>query len=171
VNEIETKILEVDAEVIVKQLENFGAKKIYDGPLRDHVFLKEGYRGFFRIREEKERVLTTLKTRIDQGTSNVKVRDEREHEVASKEAGEKEAQVLGFTFERKINKHRVEFAHGNTHFALDTYEEIPTFLEIESPTEEEVIAWTEKLGFTTDDMNNWSAKKLFKHYGKQRVSS
>lgn len=170
-NEVEAKILDVDTEALAKKLEELGAEKTCDTVLTDHVFYKDGFKGFFRIREQEDVVVTTLKTRIGASTKKVKVRDEREHEVKSKEAGEQEAKALGFAHERSVNKRRVEYKIGQTHFAFDTYENIPTFLEIESPTIDEVLSWAEKLGFAKNDLKNWGWRQLYRHYGIQPRSS
>jgi len=171
VNEIETRILEVDVPAVVAQLEELGAKKLFSGTLTDHVFRKDKYKGFFRIREQGNAVCTTLKTKIGASTSITKVRDEREHAVPSVQAGEEEAKKLGFKHIKTIQKERTEYSIDKTHFALDTHPGIPTYLEIESPTEEEVIAWVEKLGFSQTDMRKWGWKKVSEHYEKQRESS
>ncbi len=165
--EIEAKILNIDKEAIIAKLESMDAKKTYDANMTNHIYRKEGFPGFFRVREQEEKVLTTLKTKTEDSTENIKVLDEREKEVASKEEGEEQAKILGFEHDITLSKHRTEYQIGEVFFAIDEYNDIPVFLEIEGPTEEYIVAWAEKLGYTQSDLRPWGYNKLKKYYEKQ----
>jgi adenylate cyclase class 2 len=169
-NEIESRILDVNAEEIIAKLEMLGATKIHDANQRSHIFKKEGLKGYFRIREEQNQIVVTLKTKME-NSAHAKIRDEQERTTDSVEQAWKDVEALGFTFSHTYDKYRIEYAIGDTHFCLDTHENLPTFLEIESPTEEEIFTWAANLGFSKDKLDNRGTKKLYKHYGTQRESS
>lgn len=165
--ETEAKILDIDKEAMIAKLESMDAKKTYEGAMTNHVYHKKGFPGLFRIREQEDKILTTLKTKTEDSTEKIKVLDEREKEVASKEEGEEQAKVLGFEHDKTVTKHRTEYQIGEVFFAIDEHEDIPVFLEIEAPTEEYVIAWAEKLGFEEKDLRPWGYNKLKKYYEAQ----
>lgn len=169
-NEVEAKILDIDKTHVIAQLESFGAKKIFDGTLINHIYKKEGFKGLYRIRESiqkdgvKHPIIVALKIKSDENTDNVKVMDEREHVCESVDVAKTDAKTLGFEFEKTLEKTRIEYALAEAHFALDTYPNIPTFLEIEAPNEMQVLAWAQKLGFKEEQLKPWGYTKLLKHY-------
>jgi len=165
--EIEAKILDIDKEAIVEKLESIDAKKTYDANMTNHIYRKEGFPGLFRIREQEDKVLTTLKTKTEDSSETTKVLDEREKEVTSKEEGEEQAKKLGFTHDLTLAKHRTEYKIGDLYFAIDEYDDIPVFLEIEAPTEEYVVAWAENLGYKESDLRPWGYNKLKQYYKAQ----
>ena len=65
-----------------------------------------------------------------------------------------------------MNKKRISYVLGDIRFEIDTYEGIPTFLEIEAPSEEILEEMVLKLGFSMKDTKPWNGKKVWKHYGK-----
>jgi len=165
--EIEAKILDIDKDAIVAKLESMDAKKTYDAKMTNHIYRKEGFPGFFRIREQEDKVLTTLKTKTEDSSTNTKVLDEREKEISNKKEGEEQAKTLGFKHDLTLTKHRTEYKIGEVYFAIDEYDDIPVFLEIEAPAEEYVIAWAEKLGYKESNLRPWGYNKLKKYYEGQ----
>lgn len=164
-NEVETKILEIDADEVKQKILSFGAELVYDEELVNHIYRKKGFKGFFRIRERGQKVFTTLKIKHGADKNGIKAREEREHEVSNVEEGQAEAEKLGFAFKTKSKKHRAKYALGQVSFIFDTVPGIPTYLEIESDNETTVVAWVEKLGFTRDQMCSKGGGQIMKDYG------
>ena len=167
--EVETKILDINSAIIEERLKALGAKKVFDGILTQELYCKEGFPGHYRIREDGEKIVVALKTKTGRDTAHAKVRDEREKVVDSKEQARQDAKKLGFAYDKTTKKHRVEYKHENVAFAIDTYDDIPPFLEIEADNEEDVLAWAEKLGFPKRDLKPWSGKQLRKHYSTNNL--
>ena len=57
---------------------------------------------------------------------------------------------------RSYQKHRISYELNGVKFEIDTYPNIPTFLEIEAPSEEIIQDYVQRLGFTMDDAKPFS---------------
>lgn len=165
--EVETKILDINPTIIEERLKALGAKKVFDGLLTQELYCKKGFSGHYRIREDGEKIVVALKTKTGQDTEHAKVRDERERIVESKEQAQQDAKALGFEYDKTTKKHRIEYKYENVAFAIDSYDDIPPFLEIEADNERDVLSWAEKLGFPKRDLKPWGGKQLRKHYNKK----
>ena len=162
--EIEGKILDVNPLLVEERLKALGATKKFSGKVSQEVYAKDGFSGHYRIREMNNQIIVTLKTKTGSDTARVKVRDEREKLVESKEQAIEDAKALGFSYRETLTKERIEYEKDKVFFCLDTYPDIPTFLEIEGPSEEIVLEWAKKLGFNEDDVKPWGMKKIIQHY-------
>jgi adenylate cyclase class 2 len=168
--EIEVKILEVDAAKIIAKLESLGAKKVLEGEdetsLFDFVDLRLHAEGKL-LRVRKQGGITTLTFKQKISREGVKVMEEYETEVSDCEEMKKILQKIGLIELPKPSKHRISYVLGDVRFEIDTFREIPTYLEIEAPSVEEVQTWVQKLGFSKDDAKPWSAEEVFEYYGKE----
>jgi adenylate cyclase, class 2 len=170
-NEVEVKILEVDIKAIVKKLEGMGAKKVFDGRSQARYFdypdgrLKSA-KSVLRLRSKGELVELAFK-RKNSDDKTVKSREETEVNVSDLETMGKILLALGMVeLEPGLNKHRASYALEDAHFEFDTYEGVPTYLEIEAHSVERARYWVEKLGFSMRDTKPWTGKDVVKHYGK-----
>jgi hypothetical protein len=50
---------------------------------------------------------------------------------------------------------------------IDNYFDIPLFLEIESPTEEELVEILKMFNFKEENVKTWNDFELLKHYNKK----
>lgn len=185
--EIEAKILEVDAESVEERLRALGASLVFDGEHEALHFTSDDFdheRNTLRIRKEKwtgtgalsgnERSILTLKT--DKSTTGTKNANEYETEVGDYEAAKRILEGLGYRSRGLRKKHRKEFCIGEVHFCLDTLHDgrvgkridLPTYLEIEAPSEAEVIAWAERLGYSKDDLKPWTLRNVLEYYRVMR---
>ena len=48
---------------------------------------------------------------------------------------------------------------------IDFISGIPPFMEIEGPGEKEVMKYAKLLGFSKDDIKNWTGSQVIEHYG------
>ncbi len=169
--EIEVKILEIDVNKVRDKLSQMGAEKTYDGEIYtaflehpDGKFREKG--NTLRIRKIGNRVELCLKGAQEQ--SSFKIREETEVIVSSFEGAIKLFQSLGFRISQETGKRRESYRIGSTKFDIDAYPDIPTFLEIEAPTEKEILRAMEKLGYRREEANNWSYGELKDYYQKKR---
>ncbi|MCH8049279.1 class IV adenylate cyclase [Patescibacteria group bacterium] len=167
--EIEVKILEVDTKKLQKKLKDFGAKKVFEGEIEGVFFDFEDERlrqadKRLRLRKVGEDVEFTLKRKI----SRDKARIDEEYQVLVSDFDilQKILLKIGLKKTRQYRKKRTSFTIGNVRFEFDTFENLPTLLEIEAQSVEEVQNWVEKLGFRLEDAKPWSGRDVMRHYGK-----
>jgi predicted adenylyl cyclase CyaB len=76
----------------------------------------------------------------------LKVADEHETKITDVESFSAVLEKYGLEKTREKKKHRISYSLDNVEFDIDDYENIPTLLEIESTSLDEINAWIKKLG-------------------------
>lgn len=159
--EYETTILDIDKEKIKNELNKLGAKKVLDVQFRRWV-LDMGNEEWIRLRFEGEKTTLTYKKR---NSSNIDGVEEIETEV---EDFDKAAEILlkqkwkGTYYQE--NK-REMYILNDIEFCIDSWPQIPTYLEIESKSKEKVKEGLEILELTEKDIGNASIVKIYNKYG------
>jgi len=127
-----------------------------------------------RIYKDGDLLILRTKGEVSELTFKQMVSQERakimkEYEIVFRahDDAEKILTCLGLKETNKYTKHRTSFKLGEVSFEFDKYSEIPTFLEIEAPTVEEVEKYVKVLGFSAKDAKPWTGLDVFKHYGKK----
>jgi len=151
VHEVETKVLDIDAEDIKKKLISFGAEKIQNTRLIVDWYrplgIKEGEDPWFlRIRSNSDgKYEVTWKAKSDiLGTA----RKHKEINFLIQEP-EKLADLfeeLGLEKYAHQEKDRISFSYQDWQFDIDQYPKMPAFLEIEGKSEEHVKEGMKLLG-------------------------
>ena len=166
--EIEVKILDIDKERVISQLEALGAQKTLDCEMCASYFdfddkRLEKEKKFLRLRTKGDCAELTLKQKIS--TEAAKIMEEHEVEFEDVERMTEILHALGLKeFKKDKKKHRIEYVMGNVHFEIDTHQGIPSLLEIEGTTIEDVQNAVKLLGFSMSDAKPWSGKKVMEHY-------
>lgn len=172
--EIEAKIIDIDVPAVVARITGLGGTVRFDGELDatyyDHPTLKIRERKeTLRVRKEGDVTVLAFKGAIDR-SRGLKEAHEIETRADDGVALRAIIDALGFLPYRSLRKHRVEFALGDAHIAIDTYKGdvafVPPFLEIEAPTKEEVLRVAALLGFGPERCLPWSGKDVEQHYRK-----
>lgn len=165
--EVEVKILEIDKDQVIKKLESLRAKKVLDEEMFS-VYYDIDYRGDFertmRIRKKNGKNILTFKRREKES----KVRTSEEIEVVV-DNFENMRRILKYleVKERDASKtHRISYKIKNSLVEIDEKVGIPTYLEIESPDEDELKEVVELLGYEIENTSNWSGKQLAEYYSK-----
>ncbi|MBI4146078.1 class IV adenylate cyclase [Candidatus Woesearchaeota archaeon] len=163
--EIEVKILNIDVSVFREKLAGLGAKRVFVGRLRTAVFDSSDGRlkkhgEFLRVRQEGELVHLCFKGKVVE--SKFKVREEVELVVSDWSSAVEFLSALGFVKVFEYEKHRESYVLGGAKVELDTYEGIPTYAEVEAPSESEVEKVVKLLGFSMAQTTNISASELLK---------
>jgi adenylate cyclase class 2 len=141
-DEIELKFLDINVNEIKEKLEKLGAKLKYDAQTESYPFWAEGFHSsdsnmkYLRIRKVNDNVKITYKDPAKE--SDMTTREEIEIKVDNYEEAIKLIEKLGFEKGKIFKKHRIHYEYGNIHFELDTLENIPTYLEIETQNEEDM---------------------------------
>jgi adenylate cyclase class 2 len=169
-NEVEVKFLEIDKANLIRKLESMGARKEFDGTIEPIFFDYPD----MRLRK----IHNTLRLRKKGGIYELTFKEKRK-EPPAKIAKETEVTVsdfqemknillqLGLIELRACPKHRISYTLGDCHYELDTYDGIPTFLEVESEDLESVKKGVERIGFSMKDATPWSVREIMEHYGKE----
>jgi adenylate cyclase class 2 len=148
--EIEVKVLGVDRASVVAAIERAGGRKefaafyrtfLYDFP--DRRMLAQG--GYVRIRNEGAKWVAVCKKRAREG-GGAGAMEEVEVGLSDSESGAQFLEALGlrrfFCFEKK----RTRYSCGCAVFDMDELPGLPSYLEIEAPSWEEVDAALGLLG-------------------------
>ncbi|MDP3990039.1 MAG: class IV adenylate cyclase [archaeon] len=165
--EIEVKILEVDTAEIERKLLQLGAEKTFSGKIEatlfDHPELKlRDNDKVLRVRTVGDKVELCFKGKKE--GKQFKIREEIEVETSNVSDTLQILRSLGFVETFTNNKERISYKLGNTKIEFDTIAGIPTFLEIEGVTEQDVMDCVDKLGYSMDETTIISANELMERY-------
>lgn len=147
--EIEVKFLEVDKPKFVDCLRKLHARDLGEELIKEQIFHDAGgewyaQRKFARIRQTGKGTFFTYK-HVEQRTATGTV--EIEFEVREPEKMKAFLEALGLVMDREQEKRRHKFQLGEVTVDIDTWPKIPTYVELEGPSEEMIKAAAEKLGF------------------------
>ena len=170
--EIEVKILDINPEEIRKKILDLGAEEVFNGQV-DLVRFDypdgrlEKNDTFFRVRRLGNRYELCFKNKQEE-SSQYKVREEIEVITDNFEDTITIIERIGLKKVHESSKHRESYKLGDVKFEIDTWKDIPTFLEIEAPTEEKVKEYVEKLGYTMDQTTNMTVFQLEDYYKNKK---
>lgn len=178
-NEMETRIIDIDVDEMRKKLTSLKAIKvkqenqvnnIYDFP--DKKLLDN--KGYARIRIIKDElhntdhVYMTTKKMLSQG--KFKVMEENEVEISDPIEGTNIFTSLGLELVESIKKYRESYKYKNTLIEIDINEKsfcpFP-YIEIETSTEEELQEVVELLGYTMKDTTSKTIYALIEEYNNK----
>ena len=165
--ETEAKILEVNKEEVSKRIEELGGKKVFEGQIITYAFDTESDSlknsgMLLRIRNENGRFVLGLKKILEE--TSVKTMEEYEVEIEDFETAKKLLESLSYKLKQVIEKHRISFKLENCRIDIDIIKGLPTYLEIEAPTEKEIIKCAELLGFKKTELKNWTIFDILEYY-------
>jgi len=166
--EIEVKILEINREKVVARLAELGAVKVFDGEMKTVYLDSESGLGkgkMLRMRLKGDKFIVTLK--IKKKDREAKVSEELETEVEDFGNMMKIFENLGFMEVSVDERVRTSYKIKNSLVEIDSYEDIPEFLEVESPDKKELKEIVGLLGFSMDQTKTWTRRELLRFYGKK----
>lgn len=162
VTEYETKVLDINVKKIIEKLETLGAKKVLDCTYKRHVFdLADG--GWIRIRNDGQTTTLTYKKR---NGKNIGDTTEIETIVNDFEATIEIINKIPHTKKYYRENKRIMYKLDNLEFCIDTLPKIPTFLEIESDSIENVKKGLKILNLENKDIGDVSMKELYDKYNQ-----
>ena len=166
--EIEAKWININVKKIREKLKKIGAvleyperlmkRKVFDYP--DARLKKDG--AWIRVRDEGEGKITLsykkLLERTLHGTKEITL------DVSDFETMCDFLQACGFGSKSYQETKREKWLIGESEITIDTWPWIPTFVEIESPTEEEIHKVSDLLGFDWKDALYGSVENGYQKY-------
>lgn len=147
--EIELKFLDINVKEIKDRLKQIGAILKYDTDTISYPFTNKDFssydstKNFLRLRKINRESFITYKSPASK--SNITDREEIEIKVDNFKEAIKLLERIGFEKGKVFKKHRIHYEMENAHFELDTVGDIPTYLEIETRNERDMINICNKL--------------------------
>lgn len=175
--EIEVKILDIDIDSVRETMRKLEAPLVKDEYQNNHIYDFPDNRllhskGYARIRVVKDRtsgeksVYMTTKRMVSQ--EKYKSMEEHETRIESEEDGIGIFEALGLTLQYTIRKSRESYRYKDTLVEIDIHEKsfcpFP-FLEVESPSEEELEEVVGLLGYTLGDTTSQTIFEILRERG------
>ena len=171
--EHEVKVLDIDAEIVMKQLEQLWAEHHHTVYIRDRYYdTKDGslhkQNQRLRIRSQNNSVVITKKTKYEHEYTKTM----REDDIVvksikyAKKLLENELWLICVKYKEKK---RITYTWENTLFDFDYYEGMPPVLEVEGETPEKVMETIRRLWLHFHPQVKRGSRRLFKHYGKKHL--
>ena len=161
-NEIEATFYDIDKDEIRAKLKDLGAKLIYPEFLMRRKVYDTGRGSFARVRQEGNGVVMTYKSYIDDtvitGCKEVNVR------VDDYDAANLFMQGIGMKLKADQDSYRELWELDGVEITIDTWPWIPTYIEVEGPSEDAVWAVSRKLGYSKEDAHFGSVDRVYNHY-------
>jgi adenylate cyclase class 2 len=142
--EIETKVLEVDKNSIILQMQKLGAKKILDTRLVVDWYGPKGltHNGddpwYLRIRENSQGQKEVSWKSLAKVVGNTRQSEEINFNVSDGEKIGELLKILNLENYAHQEKDRISWQYENWQFDLDTYPKMPPYLEIEGQSHEHI---------------------------------
>jgi len=162
-NEIEAQFLGIDKDEMRKRLKSVGAKLVKPEVLMRRVVFDTGEHSFARVRDEGGgKIVMTYKDISDDdsilGTKEVNV------VIDDYEKGVLLMKGCGLKLKAEQESYRETWTLGPVEICIDTWPWIPTFVEIEGPSEELVWEVAEKLGLDKAKAKFGSVDTTYRYY-------
>ena len=135
--EIEERVLEIDKDKVIAKLEELGAKKIGDWHQKRYVydFIPKRENEWIRLRTNGKETTLTYKNVESKDISGTK---ELEIVVSDFEETNQLLKIMGYTPRSFQENLRTRYYLDHIEIDIDTWPLIPTYLEIEGNSEEDV---------------------------------
>ncbi len=161
--ELEVKFLNIDVKSVRQKLDELGATFIFSTLFRITIFhgLSGEDREYIRVRDEGQKRTLTHK-RTYQGSIAA-----TEHEISINSSYEDTLALLdaiGLTWKRAEEKHRIHYELEGVSIDIDTWPNVPPYIEIEAGSEQLVQSSAERLGFHFEQAFLGDAHDVFRHY-------
>lgn len=159
--EIEATFLDIDKDNLREKLRAAGAELVQEETLMRRTIFNIDERSFARVRDEGNRITMSYK-HLD--THTLSGMQEVCLEVNDFTAACDFIKALGLKPKAEQETYREAWKLGEVEIDIDTWPWLPTYVEIEGPSETEVTAVAEKLGFDMKDSVYGSVDEVFRVY-------
>lgn len=152
--EIEVKFLEIDLPALHQKLAELGAENLGEDLLKEIIFYdkdltwvreREVRQRFVRLRQTRGQTYLTYKSKLEDGTEDYAMELETQVEDMAKMTEILEA--VGLVASRHQEKKRHTYKLDGVTIDIDTWPQIPTYVELEGGSEDAIKDLAAKLGF------------------------
>lgn len=161
--EYEIRVLEMEKESIVKKLESLGAIKKGEYNQKRYVYDLKPIQKDKWIRLRTNGIETTL-TYKDIESNTIDGTKEVEFKVDSFEVANEFLNKIGFMPRSYQENKRIQYTLDNVEIDIDTWPMIPTYLEIEGNSEEEVNNMVKKLGLSNLKITPLNCDDIYREF-------
>ena len=162
--EYEVRVLEIDKNDIIKKLKNIGAKFQWDQIQRRYVydFIPKIEGKWIRLRTNGIKTTLTIKDIV---SSEIDGTRELEVEVDDFDNTNRILNELGYEAKGYQENRRSQYILDDVEIDIDDWPYLPTYLEIEGPSEERIYEVLNLLGYTKDDTTTRDVEGIYLDYG------
>ena len=162
--EYEVRILDIDADKVIKKLEKLKAIKEFDSLQKRYVydFIPKVENKWIRLRTNGDKTTLTIKNLV---TSEIDGTQELEIVVDNFERCSLILKELGYEAKSYQENRRIQYILNGVEIDIDSWPMIPTYLEIEGPSEDAVYNVIDVLGFSLDDCTTRDVQGIYLDYG------
>ncbi len=162
--EYEVRLLEIDVDKFIHKLEELGAVFEWDLLQRRYVydFIPKLEGKWIRLRTNGKKTTLTIKNLV---SSEIDGTQELEIEVDDFEKCNLILQELGYQAKGYQENRRIQYTLNGVEIDIDSWPLIPTYLEIEGSSEEEVYQVLELLGYKREDCTTRDVDGIYRDYG------
>ncbi len=162
-NEIEAQFLDIDKEKVRAKLKEIGAKCEKPEVMMKRVVFDTGIHSFARVRDEGGgKIVMTYKNVSDEksimGTKEVNL------VIDNYENGVLFMKSCGLVPKAEQESYRETWEVGDVEVCIDTWPWIPTFVEVEGPSEASVWETAEKIGLEKSKAKFGSVDSTYQYY-------
>lgn len=169
--EIEVKFLDIDSDSLIKKLEKSGAKKIFEKLYKRRVFDYPDWRldknhSWLRLRDEGDQITLAFKKRVKPGQKGENDQSMQESEITVSDFEQTTDILLNIGLIEKSyqeNK-RIRYILNDIEFDIDSWPQIPTYLEIEAESWEKIEEAIKSLGLNSEDKKIFSTTQVYENY-------
>ena len=161
--EYEIRVLEIEKESIVRKLESLGAIKKGEYNQKRYVYDLIPVQKDKWIRLRTNGIETTL-TYKDIESDTIDGTKEVEFKVDSFEVANEFLNKIGFIARSYQENKRIQYTLDNVEIDIDTWPMIPTYLEIEGNSEEEVNNMVKKLGLSNLKITALNCDDIYREF-------
>ncbi len=168
--EYEIRVLEINKEEIIKKLENLGATLKGNFDQKRYVYdLKPAENGkWIRLRTNGKTTTLAYKNVVSDTIDGTK---EVEFEVEDFNKANEFLENIGFINRGYQENKRIQYTLNGVEIDIDTWPLIPTYMEIEAKTEEEVIKMKELLDVDESKVTALNCDDIYKTIYKIDISN
>ena len=158
--EIEERVLNIDEIAMVSKLENLGATKVGEWMQKRYVYDFNPKRNgqWIRLRDTGKEITLTYKNIEKNSIDGTK---ELEIKVSSFEETNQLLNILGYQPKAYQENKRIRYIINNVEVDIDTWPLIPTYLEIEGKSIEEVKQVEEMLEINQEDITSLNCQDIY----------
>jgi adenylate cyclase class 2 len=162
--EYEARVLEIDPEQLKQKIISLGGKAVRESLMRRYVYAvhKQDLNRFIRLRDTGFEVTLTYKEITHDGIDGT---EETEIIVDHFEQTDEFLSRLGYKEKWYQENYRSSFQLEGARLEIDRWPMIPTYLEIEADSYEEVIRIASLLGFQENELIGENTLKIYARYG------
>ena len=158
--EIEERVLEVNEKELIEKLEAMGAKKVGEWLQKRYVydFIPKRENEWIRLRTNGENTTLTYKN-IESNT--IIGTKELEIEVSDFDVTNEFLRIMGYIPKAYQENKRIRYYLNHVEIDIDTWPLIPTYLELEGNSTEDVKKLEKDLGIDTKKITNLNCQDIY----------